>query len=152
MQTPVNINKDKIDSNIFSLLYINVLLVWERAFKTKKTGFSVRTKYFKSFKSENSLEIYVAKNSDDIKSIIKSNELNNSNNNFFVYTSNNSQSYDLFRHLRNSVAHGNYQKQKIGRYNFLIVEDLFRNKLTMCGQVKMLDLEGLIYALYKSKT
>lgn len=152
MQTPVNINKDKIDSDIFCLLYINIILVWERAFKTKKTGFSVRTKYFKSFKSENSLDIYIAKNSDDIKNIIKTNRLNDSKNNFFVYTSNNSQAYDLFRHLRNSVAHGNYKKQKIGKYNFLVVQDLCRNKLTMYGQVKMVSLEGLIYALYQTKT
>ncbi len=156
MKTPININKDKLEDEIFKLLYINILLVWERKYKLQKTGYSIRNKYFKEFIHLRGLGIYVAKDKKgikkDINKILKEKDLSNSKDNYFVFQSNTSYAYDIFRHLRNSVAHGNYTKEKIGKNSYLNFKDTYRNKLTMFGQVKCTDLEDLIFTLYKSKS
>ncbi len=151
METPVNINKDKVEHATLILLYKNILLVWERVFKLQKLGYSIRSRSFKIFKSNNGLTIYPAKNNKEIETIVTENSLKESLDNYFVFTPNNSQVYELMRHLRNSVAHGNYNKKKMGRLNYIQFEDRYRKDITMIGQLKLKDLEELILAIYKSK-
>ncbi|HIL41945.1 MAG TPA: hypothetical protein EYG35_01005 [Gammaproteobacteria bacterium] len=151
MKDPVNINKNGIDDEILVFLYRNILLFYERFLKAKGSGYSVRSKIFKKVKKEFELHWFVVDTIGAFKCAYTEKNLSEMKGNYFLFTSNRAQIPELFRHLRNSIAHGKFEKKKIQGRVFIIFEDSYQKQSTMCGQIELKKLEEFVSLLYKSK-
>ncbi len=145
-----NINPTKIGENILLLLYTEVLLRFEKDL-THHKSFDIRSKGFRQTQKQIDLTIRAKDKKSELLQEISNLSFikGESPKNIFIFVRNKKESRakSLFRHLRNSVAHGIYEKKKIGKYEYLLFEDFHQKKLTMIGQIRLLDLNLFIEAL-----
>ena len=152
IQPPTNVDNSNIGDQSLLDLFKNIQLVWEKAYKSKKTGFNIRNKKFNSFRKQTGLKIIIKKQ-DEIESCANHEGFFDSgkHQNIFIFSSTNSQAYDLLRHLRNAIAHGSFQKEQINREDYLSFTDSYGKKYTMLGKIKFSLLANFIEALYATK-
>jgi hypothetical protein len=128
---------------------MEVLLRWELELQGK--SFSIRDKGFRVFQKSESLELLVVDKLDDLSSCVAKvmKRLGEEQASFFLFYNNQgSQAKSLFKHLRDAIAHGNISQMKIGRSNYLRVENHYRNNTRMVGQIKAVRMEDFIHALH----
>jgi len=152
IQPPINIDPDKIGDHTLLELYKNIQLVWERAYKNQKTGFNIRRKLFTTFRKRTGLKIII-QTQNAIETCAQNEGFfdHSRKQNIFIFNSTNSQAYDLFRHLRNSVAHGNFEKKNIAEKTYLTFSDFHRKRRTMIGKIELSELKTFIEALHATK-
>lgn len=152
IQPPVNVDTSNIGDQSLLELFKNIQLVWGKAYEPEKTGFNIRSKKFNAFKKQSGLKIIIKKQ-DEIQSCANHEGFFDFQKaqNIFIFNSTNSQAYDLLRHLRNSIAHGTFKKERIAGKVYLSFTDSYRKKYTMLGRIEFSLLTQFIEALYATK-
>ena len=125
-------NIESLSNDELLFAYKDVILYYEKLVKDKK-GFYINSKEFQSFIKDKNILI---KNTtaEEIKIAFNTKKLTES---YFLFTTSNySQVRDLYRHLRNSFAHGLFTKTEIKKTVFLCFDDIYNKKYTMRGQIQ----------------
>ena len=137
----------EISNKTIVRLYREVLIKFEKELKFEKTGYDIKNKKLQFFIKEMNLTLTPVNS----KAIIIKQSLGNKNIIYFKYSG--SQPHELLRHFRNIVAHTKIEKNKIGKFNFLIFEDLNEKKkdITMYGQIQENKLFDFIERLIQAK-
>lgn len=151
MTSVFNPNPTNISKSDIALLYVEILLRWEKGLKD--VGFNIRAKGFNKFLKDNALEI-VSRDSlpemtvafEEHSPTLKAKEQNI----LIFYNVNGSQAKSLYFHVRNAIAHGHIERVKIGRAYYYYFEGNRDNTLQrerMKGQIKASILHNFVTAL-----
>lgn len=129
--------------------YKDVVLYYEKKLIKEKTGFNRKR-----------LDNYLKDKKIDLssKGVVGNNDFKNKNVSFFQYDKDDklSEIVSLFKHLRNSFAHGNVEKTYINKRPYYCFEDCYtagkkKGQQSMIGQIPQRDFKGFITELKENQ-
>ncbi len=127
-----------ISSNKDLLFFSKLMLRYEKDIKKKKAlGYNIKNKEICKFLKSKAITLDR-----------KTKPYVHCEKNYIVYTSYESACVDLIRHIRNAFAHGQIQIDK----NCYLLEDYYKNKLSMYGRINtkyLIELLDLIFEVSK---
>jgi len=136
---------------MYSFLYTEVLLRWEKEFRGRE--FDIRDKQFKAFRKDNNVELIATDSIDDVEiaTIERSAVFEAKPMSLFVYHKcENSRAKSPFKHLRDAVGHGHIRQIKIDAANYFSFQNVYKGRTRMSGQIKAARLKDFIHALHET--
>ena len=131
--------KDKVNISDFNkqqllFYYKNIILYYDTIFKQTSKSYSIKKPIFLSYCKENNIKLGTMKP-------ISQYSIEQEENYFYYYNNKKAQVHSLLAHIRNSFAHGNFNKRKEGKYNYLYLYDIsvggkYTGQYTMFAKIR----------------